>query len=225
MARLIDAATTTFVSRGYRLTQMSDVAEALGVGKGTLYGYVASKEALFDAVVRYTDGLEPLPSPSALPLPTPAEGTLVSYVRGRLARAAHSLELARVLADPDACITPACFERVVLDLFRHMRREHRALKVLDRCAVDLPELAAVWFGEGRWGQVALLEALFARGIASGDIAPVESTPLAARMVLELIATWAIHLPWDPSPKPYDDETVERAVLRMLVNAHTKERTP
>jgi AcrR family transcriptional regulator len=35
---------------------MADVAEALGVAKGTLYLCVESKEALFDAVLRYADG-------------------------------------------------------------------------------------------------------------------------------------------------------------------------
>ena len=37
---LIRAATEVFIARGYRLTQMADVAEAVGVAKGTLYGYV-----------------------------------------------------------------------------------------------------------------------------------------------------------------------------------------
>ena len=43
---LVRAATGVFIARGYRLTQMSDVAEAVGVAKGTLYGYVESKDAL-----------------------------------------------------------------------------------------------------------------------------------------------------------------------------------
>jgi len=43
---LVRGATEVFIARGYRLTQMSDVAEAVGVAKGTLYGYVESKDAL-----------------------------------------------------------------------------------------------------------------------------------------------------------------------------------
>ena len=40
---------------------MEDVANALGVAKGTLYLYVESKEALFDLVIRHADrpGTEP----------------------------------------------------------------------------------------------------------------------------------------------------------------------
>src|SRR5438105_2687862 len=55
-AQLVDVATRTFIARGYRMTQMADVAEGLGVAKGTVYLYVESKEALFDACVRHADG-------------------------------------------------------------------------------------------------------------------------------------------------------------------------
>jgi AcrR family transcriptional regulator len=63
--RLVDVATAVFTERGYRRTQMADVAAAMGVAKGTLYLAVASKEALFDLVVRFADG-PPWPVP---PLP------------------------------------------------------------------------------------------------------------------------------------------------------------
>jgi len=59
--RLIECATEVFIDQGYRRTQMSDVASALGVAKGTLYLYVDSKEALFDLVARYADDLRALP--------------------------------------------------------------------------------------------------------------------------------------------------------------------
>jgi hypothetical protein len=37
---------------------MQDVADVLGLAKGTLYGYAASKDALFAAAVRYGDDLD-----------------------------------------------------------------------------------------------------------------------------------------------------------------------
>ena len=92
-AQLVDAATKTFVARGYRLTQMADVAEALGVAKGTLYGYVESKEALFDACVRYADGQRPLPTPAELPLATPAPGATIAHIREQLVNEARELLL------------------------------------------------------------------------------------------------------------------------------------
>jgi AcrR family transcriptional regulator len=221
--QLIDVATKTFVARGYRLTQMSDIADALGVAKGTIYGYVESKEALFDAAVRFADGQTPGPAPSALPLATPAPGSTVSLIRERLMAEARELELVATLARPAASsASPTELERIVRDLYRRMARNRHALKLVDRCAADHPELAAVWFEEGRWGQVALLASYLERRIAAGHLRAVPNVPIAARMVLETVALWAIHMPWDPSPRPFAESEVENAVVDMLVHAHAKE---
>jgi AcrR family transcriptional regulator len=48
--RIIDAANAEFARKGYRKTTMSDIAKTLGVSKGAVYQYFASKEALIGAV-------------------------------------------------------------------------------------------------------------------------------------------------------------------------------
>jgi AcrR family transcriptional regulator len=223
-AQLIDAATKTFVARGYRLTQIADITDALGVAKGTVYRYVESKEALFDAAVRFADGQTPLPEPSALPLATPAPGHTVGYIRERLVAEARELRVVAALAGEFASVDARTeLEHVVRDLYQRMARNRRALKLVDRCAVDHPELAAVWFEEGRWGQVALVGDYLERRIAEGRLRAVPSVPIAARMLLETIALWAIHMPWDPSPRPAPEADVENAVVDMLVHAYAKER--
>jgi AcrR family transcriptional regulator len=47
---IIRAASRVFAQKGYASTRMIEVAEAAGVGKGTIYEYFRSKEALFFAV-------------------------------------------------------------------------------------------------------------------------------------------------------------------------------
>ena len=223
-AQLVLAATATFVARGYRLTQMSDVAKALGVAKGTLYGYVSSKEALFDAAVRFADGHGEMPAPSDLPLPTPAAGATVRYIQERLAEEVRELALVRVLSKASTEQHQGDgsgddLKSILRDLYRRISRNRRALKLIDRCAIDHPELAAVWFKQGRYGQIALLATYLERKIAEGTLRAVPNVQLAARIVLETIALWTIHMPWDASPRSFADGDVEAAVLDLLVNAY------
>jgi AcrR family transcriptional regulator len=223
-AQLIAAATKTFVARGYRLTQMADVAETLGVAKGTLYGYVESKEALFDAAVRFADGHGAAPQPSDLPLATPPAGSTVRYIQERLHEEARDMVLVAVLSGRKVSRTRADeLEHVIRDLYQRMSKNRRALKLVDRCAIDHPELASVWFEQGRYGQVALLASYLETCVAKGRIRAVPNVQLAARMLLETIALWAIHMPWDPSPRPFADDEVEDAVVDLLIHAYVKER--
>src|SRR5690348_5979837 len=50
--RILDAALQTFAAKGYHGTAVPEVADAAGVGTGTLYRYFAHKEALVNEVYR-----------------------------------------------------------------------------------------------------------------------------------------------------------------------------
>ena len=218
LRQLIDAATRTFVARGYRLTQMADVAEALGVAKGTLYGYVESKEALFDAALRYSDGKLALPTQSDLPLTTPAAGATVAYVRERLAGAASNMALARVVGG--ALVIRDIqreLETIFSDLYQLLSQNRVAVKLVDRCAPDYPELAQIWFGEGRWAQHQLLVEWLGKRSAKGRLRSVPNPEIVARTILETIAFWAMHRHFDPSPQSVSDADAERAVIDLLSN--------
>lgn len=215
--QLIEAATNTFIARGYRLTQMADVAEALGVAKGTIYGYVESKEALFDAAVRFADGHLALPALDQLPLPTPAAGMTVSHIRERIATEAGGMVLLQVVSGRvsrrDARGELAA---VLSDLYRCIARNRLALKLVDRCAADFPELARVWFGEGRGAQHQLLVELLNTRAAAKRLRHVENPSVVARTILETIAFWAMHRHFDPAPQTIDDGSAESAVIDFIV---------
>ncbi|MEQ1567685.1 MAG: helix-turn-helix domain-containing protein [Myxococcota bacterium] len=217
--RLVDVATRTFITNGYRLTQMADVADALGVAKGTLYGYVESKDALFDAVVRHADGHVTLPRVDELPLRTPAPGATVAFVQERLAGETADLVLLRV-ASGDLVIDDPRDElaAVLSDLYRRLARNRLVLKLVDRCAAEYPELGGVWFAEGRWAQHQLLVHVIARGIASDRYRPMASPEVVARTVLETVAFWAMHRHFDPSPQQVTDDEAEQAVVDFVSHA-------
>lgn len=51
--QILDAAFEEFVERGYVATRVEDIAERVGVTKGTIYVYFETKEELFSAMINH----------------------------------------------------------------------------------------------------------------------------------------------------------------------------
>ncbi len=223
--QLVDCATRVFIERGYAHTQMADVAEAMGVGKGTLYLYVESKEALFDLVVRSVDSDHSMTTPRALPLPTPRPGETLRHVRNRVAKQQPLRALLAALGrkrvrDPRAELT-----EIVREIYQTLSANRCAIKLMDRSAQFHPELAAVWFSGARGAIMEALEKYLESRIRMKLLSPVPDTRVAARVLLETIVTWAVHRHWDPSPQEIDDQVAEDTVVQFLVGGLTKEVRP
>lgn len=201
---------------------MEDVATALGVAKGTLYGYVESKATLFDACVRCADGHEPLPEPSALPLRTPEPGSTVASVEARLIKEVRDLELLAALTRAPPRDPAAELAAIVQDLYGRMSRNRWGIKLVDRCAHDQPELAAVWFGRGRSGQQAALAQYLELRSAVGLLRRPPNLHVAARAILETLAFWAVHRHWDPSPQEVAEKDVQATIVDLIQHGLAKE---
>lgn len=199
---------------------MDDIAERLGVSKGTIYRSVDSKEALFAAVVEWADHPDDLPPAG---LTTSGDlAAVASRTVSELAAAVGALELATTVVTGRGIGRSDTFgdevERITAELFVVMRSRRTAVMVLDRCAAEIPELAAVWFGEARYALVDLwVEYLRLRAnVMSSDV----DVEVLARTIIELVTLWAVKMPWDPAPRPYPDDTVAAcaAMVRDLVSA-------
>ena len=217
LSDLVEAATKVFIDQGYRRTQMSDVAEALGVAKGTIYLYVESKEALFDFVVRHMDEPGSIEPRSRLPMPTPRAGTTLRYVRERLAREPLVHEIAEISARRPSGGVVAELEVVLGKIYDVLARNRKRIKLADRCAADYPELADVWFRGGRQGLLGVLDGYLASRSRRG-LRRFPDAVVRTRIVLETIVFWAVHRHWDPFPEPTDEATTRATVIRFLVAA-------
>jgi AcrR family transcriptional regulator len=219
-AALIRVATEVFLERGYRRTQMADVAEALGVAKGTLYLYVESKEALFEQVLLHADGPAAIPSPDSLPVPSPEPGSTLSKVRERLLRDAHLPALTDALARRRVSNVRGEIEAIFRELYRLLAAHRVAIKLLDRCSSELPALAGLWSDGGRGPILAGLEQFLRRRTDLGHLPRFAQGDRMARMALEVVVQWAVHARWDPNPDPRfeDDEIVEAAVVEFVTRA-------
>jgi AcrR family transcriptional regulator len=219
---LLDAATAVFLEQGYRRTQIADVASRMGVAKGSIYTYVESKEALFDCALRHADSREPVPLPEALPVPTPSPGSTLETVRKRVAEEGVLHSLIEALARTRVTDVRSELETILGELYDTLARHRTAIKLLDRCAHDYPELASVWHREGREGALSLLTRYLDDRARRGRLRRFEDGAIAARIVLETLVFWAVHRHWDPSPQDVDEESAKRTALAFVVYALVNE---
>lgn len=202
--RLVSAAAETFIAQGFQRTQMQDVADRLGVAKGTVYGYVESKSALLAAAVRYADDVEPLPELAELPVPAPVAGEVAALVADRLRGEVAELRLVKAMTGRRRVPIADELTEIIVDLYRRLARHRVSIKLVDRCAPELPDLGEVWFGVGRAGQVAALTDYLTRRAAGRALRLPGPAPVVARTILETCVLWAVHLHWDPARVDPDD---------------------
>ena len=218
LPKLLDAAAGAFVEHGFQRTQMDDIAGRLGVSKGTIYRAVDSKEALFAAVIEWGDDLDNAPTTG---LNAPADvAALAATVTAELAAAVATLELTTIVATRRRLCTADALgdeiERLTIGLHRLMTSRRTAVMVLDRCAGEIPELAAVWFGDGRYALVDLWSDYL--DLRSSLVTADVDRAILARTIVETITTWAVKMPWDRAPRPYPADTAAAcaAMVRNLV---------
>ncbi|MBW2244815.1 MAG: TetR/AcrR family transcriptional regulator [Deltaproteobacteria bacterium] len=215
LAALAEAALSQFSQRGYRRAQVADVAAELGLSPGTVYGSVASKEALFDLAVRAAFD-ERLPESDG-PVAEPPLEALVERVNRLMRDRMQTPEIVRAVKRQRA---PADvrgeLETLVREQYDLVARNRRAIRLLDRCAADWPALAELYHRGARGGLNRRWERYLARRIETGALPPVPDTAIAGRLVIETIAWFAMHRHGDPNPQPMDDAKVRETVVTMLL---------
>jgi len=219
---LLEAATAVFVEQGYRRTQVADVAARMGLSKGSVYTYVESKEALFDCVLSHADREEPVSLPEALPVPTPAPGSTLEMVEKRLAEEVALPSLAAALSRTRVKDVRAELHEILHELYDTLARHRIGIALLDRCALDYPELAKLWYSSGREGALSLLTRYLEDRSRRGRLRRFEDRAIAARIVLETLIFWAVHRHWDPHPQTVDEATAEDTAIQFIVGALVKE---
>jgi len=219
---LVEAATAVFLEQGYRRTQVADVAARMGLSKGSVYTYVESKQALFDCVLRHADRSDRIDLPETLPVATPPPEATLEMLQGRLAEEVTLPALNAALSRARVANVSAELETVLGELYDALARHRIAIKLLDRCASDYPELAKLWYRAGREGALSLLGRYLDDRARRRRLRRFEDGAIAARIVLETLVFWAVHRHWDPSPQAIDEPSARRTVLFFLCAALVKE---
>ncbi|MFT5683455.1 MAG: AcrR family transcriptional regulator [Myxococcota bacterium] len=217
-ASLVSASIQAFIeANGYRRAQVEDVASAMGVAKGTVYLYAKSKAALFDLAVRHADDSTPPPIPAVLPVPTPAPGQTVAYLRQRMADAGRFPRLLAATESPGSDIT-AELCGIVEELYDTVAANRVTIRLINTAARDLPELGGLWFDGARAGLHRRLTDYLDERVAAGSLPAPPSTAAAARMIIESTLWFAVHRAWDPRPDGIPDDLVRATITTGLVRS-------
>lgn len=222
---LIEAAISLFIQKGYRRTQMADVTQAMRLSPGAIYRYVESKDALFDLVVRTSASPDTELADLSLPIPTPPPDSTLTFLQHVLQRDSRMPTLEAALACETVAHPSAEFEAIVREIYTTMARHRDGIKLLERSALDWPELAALWFKVSRHGLIDLLQHYLTLRSSRDQLRAIPDTLAAARLIIETCAFFAVHRHYDPAPTVLDDAVAEATALDALVHAYTKQIGP
>jgi len=147
LEEIADAALDVFIRRGYRRARMVDVAEAAIVSPGLLYTYAANKEALFQLVMLRELGVQL--DESALPAQPPGPEAVQSLVRQALRRLGSIPQLDAAERTDDPPDARAELASIVAEHYEWVQRYRRVIMLVERSALDWPELADLFYSRGR----------------------------------------------------------------------------
>jgi AcrR family transcriptional regulator len=206
-----------FTEKGYRRTLMTDVGAELKLSHAMLYHCVDSKEALFELAMLYAMDPDSV-SGLQIPLPTPAPGHTLQLLQ-QWARKNVTFPLLRA-AVASTHVEDAQRELLAIidEHYEFVERYRRLLALIERSAIDLPELFDLYFKKLRRNLFRQYSQYLERRIEAGLLREVPDVQVAARFIAETISWFAWHRHNDPDSATIRDDVARRTVRVLLVEA-------
>jgi AcrR family transcriptional regulator len=207
LSQIADAALAAFSDKGFRLTQVSDIARLAGVSQGTIYLFAESKEALFWLALRRAMD-RPLEGCEDLQLTAEEMKTEFALKEGSL-----DLKLINQGQGPMPTLGS-----VIREHWNVVSKAAKAINLVERCARDWPELSHQFYGILRSDVIDNLEQYLLRGANSGACREVPNARIAARIILETIAWFAMHRLGDADGRFMDPDMAREGTVDALLHA-------
>jgi len=217
LTEVADAAVGVFTDKGFRSAGISDVSAALGLSHGALYTYVDSKQALLYLALLRAVQPEAV-NTLAIPVTAPPTQEVVALVKAWAAGQTVLPAAGQASGYPAARLIDQELGGVIDALYGFIERHRQVLKLVARCAADLPELAQWYFVQQRRAMLEQLGEYLRQRIRAGELSPVPDVPAAARFIVETIAWFAMHRYGDPDSAMLDDDACRRTVRHLLLTA-------
>jgi AcrR family transcriptional regulator len=214
---IVDAAITLFMRRGYAATRIEMIAEEAGVAPGTLYLYAAGKEALFEMAL-HAAFEEPREGLEDGAHPRPDRGSVITSTWSLVRERARFPRLEEAAALPDVEDAAAELEGVVLEIYDWLARYWRGIRMVEKCALEWPELSTYFYRELRRGGLVLLEHYLDGRAREGRLRAMPDAAIAARIVLETVSFFAMHRHTAADSEGLEVPATRHTVLAVLLSA-------
>jgi AcrR family transcriptional regulator len=196
---------------------MTDIGAELHLSHAMLYHSVDSKEALFELAMHYA--MDPASvSGLQVPLPTPAPGHTLQLLQQWARKNMTFPVLRAAVAREDVADGQGELLAIIDEYYAFFERNHRLLALIERSALDLPELHDLYFKKIRRSNFRQLSQYLERRISAGLIADVPDIQVAARFIVESVAWFAWHRNGDPDSASIQDDAARQTVRELLAHA-------
>jgi len=215
--KIADAATETFILKGYSLAKVAEVATRANVGPGTIYLYVAGKEALYDLALRRALH-DPTVWSLTLPHPAPVPGAVADAAWRCLQNAAHFPQLWLALESGPPEDIASEVRGILLELYQWLYRYRRAIELIEQTGADWPDVAQVFYRRFWRGGIRRVADYLDRRMNEGRL-PARGPALAAALLVVQTLTWmAVRREWTSDGLVVSDKSAEETAVAMLVAA-------
>lgn len=207
---IAEAALALFTERGYRLTQVADVAAAAGVSAGTIYNYAISKEALLQlAVLRATNGLDG----AAIPLPPVDLAGVIAFIDGVLTPETTVWPVLRRASEDPTQDYRQTLAAVVDESFAFLSRRCRFIWLLDRLSLENDDIRRIHVLGAKTRYLTEMTRFLALHRREEPAAVVA----VARAVLEVLVWFAMHRHRDRLFPDLDDAAALRLARDFVLD--------
>lgn len=200
---------------------MSHIALEAGIAPGTLYLYFASKESLFNFLLKHIfSGRQDFDAVS-FPIKSYSWDAEIASEKNAFVSSKLSALLHEAVHRENIEDVSKEFENIVRNLFSTMATYRDGITILLQSSLNWPQLADFYVSIVK-DLLELLAAYLDKRIGQGLIREVPSVTLSARLILESIGWFAVHRHRAMHQVAFSEKMAEETVVDALMHAFLPE---